>query len=1107
MKLIMDILGRLSLRARLIVLFVLIKVLPLLMLGWLAWSQSYQTAMDLGKQAAALVVMADATIQQVGDTAINDATVALDLRAREDIERITTDTALRVADFLYDRDNDVQLAALLDPSEKNYRNFLKSQMRDLVVHDKWQLSRDESAWEPMEPGQVGTYVAEPGSKDNVKDFHYRPPVHFKLLKSPLYREMTFVGLDGKERIKVTTSDQVSSALKDVSVRQNTFARAENYFAELKRLKPGEIYVSDVVGTYVGSRIIGRFTPENAKKKGIPFEPEKHAYAGKENPVGKRFQGVVRWAMPVMQNGSISGWVTLALDHDHLMQFVDNVVPTAERYRDINDAYDGNYAFIWDFKGRSIVHPRHHSIVGYDAEGNPAVPWLEDRIYDAWKSSGKPFPEFIKTVPTFLDQLQSRKPAKELTDAGLVGLDCRYLNFAPQCTGWYNLADDGGSGSFLILWSGLWKLTTASAIPYYTGQYNPAVQGNKRGFGIVTVGANVADFHRAATESKVRLDAMVARADQVMAEHGKRAEQTVEEDMRTTAYSLSLSTLVMVLFVVVIAFWMASFLSSRIRWLNDGFTRFRLGERKFRFLVENRDEITSLAVSFNEMADTLDDNLTRLREEVDTRTLAEEELREIKDNLEARITERTRELSEINGLLRDEIEIRRAAEAKAQHLAGHDPLTGLANRMLFNERLQKTVHQANRSGKHAALLYVDLDRFKQVNDTLGHAVGDALLVRVAGVLQQRARKTDTVARLGGDEFAVILTDLADPGSAAVFAQETLDSLAEPIVLGGHEMQIYASIGIATFDGGDEQDNVEQIMMRADMAMYQAKSAGGTRFQFFENTMQDKMRAQMQLENELRTALEQKQFLIYYQPVYSASTDRVTHIEALLRWNHPTQGILTPKDFMDVAIRAELMPQIDELIMRTSCEQANRWLTRGKQFGRLSLNIMSDRLRSPGFVDYVSDVLDRSGLPPENLSMEIEEQSLVQGEKWVVSNMEKLRSMGIEIIIDNFGVELSSLQGLIEHPIDALKIDRAFVSSLGQTKADAIASTIVALAKTLNISIIAEGVETQKQHDFLETIQCDDIQGHFHAQPMPVDKMEEYLRQGTTSGGDDSAPRSE
>ncbi len=590
----------LGMRAKLIALFVVIKVVPLILLALLAWRQSWLLGEELKVQTRELTQKANAALSKTGDIAINDAKKALDERAREDIERTSTDTARRVADFLYARDDDIRVAANMPPDAAAYRHFISALKGKIVKQGEWELAPDGKSWQPA-AAPVQNRAITSSIKENDVGFHYRAPEPFHYEDKPLYREITFVDLTGQERVKVTTSPQMDTKLKDVSQRKNTYARAETYFNELKKLKPGEVYVSDVIGPYVRSRVIGRYTPETAAKAGEAYNPEQSAYAGQENPLGKRFQGIVRWATPVVEKGRVTGYVTLALDHDHLMEFTAHLMPTDDRYTEIPDAYEGNYAFIWDHKGRSIVHPRHFSITGYDPEtGDPEIPWLEDRIYNAWQKSGKNYAEFIPDEPTFVAQSIKKKPALELTRQGLVGLDCRYLNFAPQCTGWFDLTQEGGSGSFLILWSGLWKITTAASIPYYTGQY----AASPRGFGFVTIGAGVDDFHRPATETKAVIDELIKASD---AELTKTADDTVgsiARNLLATAASLSASTGVMVILVVLIAIWMASVFTRSITTMIAGISRFRSGERHFRFNAPIKDEMGALADSFDDMADSL-----------------------------------------------------------------------------------------------------------------------------------------------------------------------------------------------------------------------------------------------------------------------------------------------------------------------------------------------------------------------------------------------------------------------------------------------------------------------------------------------------------------------
>ncbi|MDR1856099.1 MAG: PAS domain-containing protein [Desulfovibrio sp.] len=591
-----------GLRAKLVILFVFIKVLPLILLALLAMTQSWRLGDDLKVRTAEISDKALEALTQTGDIAVADAVKALDNRATEEIERTSTDYALRVADFLYARDADIRLASSLPPDPAIYRRLVESLTGRLVKQDTWVLAPDGKEWIESPPPQKSRDISS-SNPENANSFHYRQPEHFRYETRPLYREITFVDPDGQERIKITTSVVMDPALKDVSKRANTFVKAETYFADLQRLKPGEIYVSEVIGAYVGSRIIGDYTPEAAAKRGIPYEPEKEAYAGKENPVGRRFKGIIRWAMPVEREGKRIGYVTLALDNAHLEEFMAHTVPTDDHYTEIPDASDGNYAFIWDYKGRSIVHPRHHSIVGYDPEtGDPQVPWLEDRIYDAWKASGRSYVDFISDVPTFEDQSNTRrKPAKELTREGLVGLDCRYLNFAPQCTGWFDLTSEGGSGSFLILWSGLWKITTAAAIPYYTGIYGKS----RRGFGFVAIGAGVEDFHKPATLTREALNVLIKETDDTLKRLSEATYSSIAANLMQTATSLTASTAAMILLVILVAIWMASALTRNITRLIDGFVRFEHGERHFRFHDPIKDELGSLADSFDRMADGIE----------------------------------------------------------------------------------------------------------------------------------------------------------------------------------------------------------------------------------------------------------------------------------------------------------------------------------------------------------------------------------------------------------------------------------------------------------------------------------------------------------------------
>lgn len=602
---------KLGIRAKLILLFVVIKVLPMLLLAGIAWLGVTQLGTQVEQRSAEMGESVRSTVGDLNEVMAKESVRALDEKSRESIERLTTDTALAVAEFLKGRDSDILLAAALEPSETSYRQFVRNRTRGLIDSGKWVLADDGKTWTPAETPPAAPVAITPDNPENQQNFNYRPPERFgQRVERPLYHEMTFVGLDGQERFKVSSSGLLPAGLRNVSRKDNTYARAETYFAELKRLKPGEIYVSDVIGPYVRSSFYGPVIPAAAEKLGKPFEPEKEAYSGTENPVGQRFKGIVRWATPVMKSGTIVGYVTLALDHDHVMSFTDNLMPTAARYTPISDATNGNYAFMWDYLDRSIAHPRHQSIVGFDpATGEYETSWLEASIYKGWQDSGKPLREYLTDVPIFDGQSRDKKPSVELIKAGIRGLDCRYLNFAPQCHGWYDLTKQGGSGSFVILWSGVWKLTTAATIPYYTGQYGKT----PRGFGYVTIGANVDEFHKAATDTKAQLDQRVQAYGEQIKQEGEETRQMIGASMKTTAVSLTLSTGVMVVVVILIAIWLASLLTRRVTHLTQGLAKIEQGELAYRLPNAGDDEMGQLTNSINRMADSVQASFQRLDE--------------------------------------------------------------------------------------------------------------------------------------------------------------------------------------------------------------------------------------------------------------------------------------------------------------------------------------------------------------------------------------------------------------------------------------------------------------------------------------------------------------
>lgn len=1069
----------LGMRGKLVLLFVLIKVLPLILIAWVAWNQSSKLAEVLGLRYESLAELSRESLSQTGELAINDAVEALDERARNEIERITTDTAKSIALFLQARDEDIKLAAALKPNRDTYRAFIEHRQSKLMIDQKWELKSDGSDWAIQNSVPLGVQVVS-SLEANAKSFHsYPADTRLKVDDSPLYLEMTYIDLQGVERLKVTKSKLFSPELKNISIKENTFIKAESYFSKLKKMKPGEIYVSDVIGAYVPSRVIGKYTPASAKKAGIEFAPEAGAYAGRENPLGRRFQGIVRWAMPVVENGKKIGYVSLALDHRHIMAFTDHIMPTEQRYTATPDASEGNYAFIWDHKGRNIAHPRHYFIAGYDpATGDPQPPWLEQSIYDDWKRSGLSFAAFEQQASVFRDQSLKRKPAKELMKTGFRALDCRYLNFAPQCTGWFDLTEKGGSGSFVIYWSGLWKLTTAAPIPYFTGQYG----GSARGFGFVTVGANVDDFHLAAIDSRKRIDANVELIDKKIQEEAVKGHSVIESNLREMAEGLTASTLLMIVIVIIIAIWIASYLTQRITALIAGIALFKQGDRQYRFQTAEKDEMGSLANAFDAMADQVEGHLVELEAEVKQRQSTEYELRQVQEGLEERVAERTQELLV-------QIEERVKAEETVRHIAEHDALTGLANRRGFQNQLREALIRADESSKKVSLMLFDLDRFKEVNDTLGHGVGDELLCAVAALLKENIRDKDIVARLGGDEFAIVMTDLDKAEVVVKTVLRIIDTLSQPIHVSDHMIRTGTSVGITVYP--EDSSDPEQLMLHADLAMYRAKDSGGQCYKFFEYLMHDDIVSQKKIENDLHRAIQNNEFSLYFQPRYDYELSKVEGVEALIRWNHPERGLLLPGAFLPIAQRSGLLPGLERWVLSEACNKALKWQSMGLDFGRIAINVCAAELQQTDFYDRVAGALQCSGLAPSLFEIEITERALIGHYGSVVSNLRKLRELNVSVALDDLGAEHSSLQRLIECPIDVIKIDRFFIERIGEVKSEAVISALLTMAKATEMRVVAEGVETEAQLAFLRESDCSVVQGYLHARPMPAVELETYL----------------
>ncbi|MFX4230392.1 ATP-binding protein [Aliarcobacter butzleri] len=588
----------LSIKIKLIIIFILIKIIPLLFVSYIAYEGILKLEQYLNKSTNFLYNQSKEVISNTANASIEDSIKILDKKSQESLERLSNEIALNIANFLYERDKDLILLSKLELNQKVLDSFFEAKTKEITIHDEYYYDNETNSYKTKEEiKKVERDKKTANLKDNEKEFNYIDPIDFKTKNIPIYKEISFFDLQGNEKYKVST---INNQKVNVSDSKNTFIKAEKYFDEIQKLNKNEIYVSDVIGEYIGTKVIGLFTKEKAQKSGIEFEPEKYGYAGIENPLGKRFEGIIRFITPVYKNDEKIGYISLALDHRHLQEFTDTVNPTNSNLKqNITDASLGNYAFIWDYEGKSIVHPRHYSIFGYDKNtGEKVMPWLSLDVAEKFYSSNQNINDFLKNYPKFEEQSLQKKPnLKQLKEDGNVGLDCRYLNFAPQCEGWMQLTQNGGYGSFIINWSNVWKLTTAATIPYYTGKYG----NSKRGFGFVSIGASVDDFHAAANETKEEVTKILDSQTQIISKIMDENKFEIKDSIRALINELSTVTFAMIVLVIIIALFMSSYLSKKIDDILIGTKKFANNELDYRIKVTSTDEIGQLENSFNEMA--------------------------------------------------------------------------------------------------------------------------------------------------------------------------------------------------------------------------------------------------------------------------------------------------------------------------------------------------------------------------------------------------------------------------------------------------------------------------------------------------------------------------
>ncbi|MWV10782.1 EAL domain-containing protein [Pseudomonas sp. R-28-1W-6] len=449
-----------------------------------------------------------------------------------------------------------------------------------------------------------------------------------------------------------------------------------------------------------------------------------------------------------------------------------------------------------------------------------------------------------------------------------------------------------------------------------------------------------------------------------------------------------------------------------------------------------------------------------------------------------------QVSHIVGFFSD-LSARRQTEERLRYLSHYDELTGLANRTLFRERLHEAGECARQSGRSLAMLHIDLDRFKLLNDSLGHEVADQLLRQMARRLTQAASEANTIARLSGDEFAILLDDFGSLSTLARTASRLLSKLRTPMDVGGHELVLSASIGISLLP--DNAREISALISQANMAVQHAKHLGGNTFQFYTDNLQACTLERLQLENQLRKAISDGQLEVFYQPKLCLADDSLNAAEALVRWRHPELGLVPPSDFIPLAEETGLIAPIGEFVLRQACLQAREWQRQGLADLRVSVNLSVHQLRQGNLVGLVHQVLDETGLPPRLLELELTESHLLDNVENVITTFQQLRDFGVKLAIDDFGTGYSSLSYLKRFPVDYVKIDQTFVRDLSIGGEDAaITRAIIAMAHGLELKVVAEGVETQAQMDFLKAQRCDEIQGFLISPPLPAEQFAELLR---------------
>lgn len=547
----------------------------------------------------------------------------------------------------------------------------------------------------------------------------------------------------------------------------------------------------------------------------------------------------------------------------------------------------------------------------------------------------------------------------------------------------------------------------------------------------------------------------------------------QSGLHTINFYLTSFLIIGIVFSIIIIFLLRSIILKRLEHLEHDLASISTNRSfKNRVQVQGNDELSFVASKVNSMMDAI---------------------QSAHEKLEQRVEERTQELKNTNFKLEEEISERKTIEKQLilhkEHLvrlAHYDTLTALPNRIFFNEILNKALHHASRHNRILAVLFVDLDRFKKINDALGHLIGDQVLKEISERFTSVLRAGDVLARLGGDEFIILLADIEHPKLVSFVAEKILQACAKPIQINSHEFYISASIGICIYP--NDGTSLEDLQRNADMAMYKVKRSGGNNYQYFTNEMNLQAHEHIQMEAALRKAINNNEFVLHFQPQINLEDGIITGVEALIRWEHPEHGIISPAKFIPFAEETGLIMKIGEWALREACRINKSWQDQGYQPITISVNISPKQFRHQDIHQVVSNVLADTGLAPKYLEIEITETTMMDDVETAINRLNAIKAMGVNISIDDFGTGYTSISYLKQFPVSVLKIDQHFIKGIPQNRNDtAITVAVIALAHSLELKVIAEGVETSEQIQFLAEHNCDMVQGYYISPPLPEAKI--------------------